>query len=67
MLQKPSNPAAMVTRTGPGNVVSWQAIDHPRNTPLASEIQAIWLAHRFGLTGNRARLIASLAFREARQ
>jgi len=49
-----------------GNVVSWQAIDNRVNIKPLNEVQADFIAKRFGLSAPVAAVIASLAFRGER-
>ena len=61
MTQKRSKPAR-VNGTGSGNVISLAARDTRTNTETLSEVQASFLAARFGLDGTRARVVAELAW-----
>ena len=52
--------------TGFRDVVSWHGRDTRNDTLLPVDLQVQFLASRFGLAADRARLVAALAFGEAR-
>jgi hypothetical protein len=64
MSQKRSNPAVRAERTGLGNVIAGER-DTRVNDTTPSEIQAIWIARRYRVSIDRARLVAALAFGRA--
>lgn len=63
MLQK--NETRRCERRASGNVFVGTN-DNPEFTPPLLSIQAAWLSRKLGLTPDRARLLAGLAFEEVR-
>ena len=64
MRQKSTKPAR-VNGTGSGIVISLAARDTRLNSETLPEVQASYIAARYGLDGNRARLTAELAWGRA--
>lgn len=63
MLQTQSKPAPLMTGTGFGMLQSLAACSS-EIPPAVVEIQTNWIAIRFGLPTDRARLVAGLCFGE---
>lgn len=61
---KKKGPSA-AERLGPSQDVQLGDVDGNQDTPRPARLQARWLSRRFGLTEDRARLVASLAWRAA--
>lgn len=62
MTYKTAKPVAIwASQTGLGILSSFPA-DDPRDNPIPAELQAFWLARRYGVSRHRAPLIAALAF-----
>lgn len=63
MLQNEETRRRLAPRRAPGNVFVGTN-DNPEFTPPLLSIQAAWLSRKLGLTADRARLLAGLAFEE---